>query len=110
MAVTTDDIAARLGRSLSTAEVAQIALWIQDAVALIEMRASRLGVDASSLDHRVVERVVALAVTAQARRPDDLTQLDVAVDDARAAPARSPCATRPLTLLEKTMPTMPSSA
>lgn len=83
MAVTTDDIAARLGRSLSTAEVAQIALWIQDAVALIEMRATRLGVDASSLDRRVVERVVALAVTAQARRPDDSTQLDVAVDDAR---------------------------
>lgn len=82
MAVTTDDIAARLGRSLSAAEAAQVALWIGDAEYLIDTRAERLGL---AVDLTARDRVVALAVTAMARNPNDETQVDVAIDDGRVS-------------------------
>ena len=82
MAVTTDDIAARLGRSLSTAEVAQVEAWIGDAEWLINSRAARLGL---SVDPDVQDRVVALAVVEMARNPNNETRIDSAVDDARVS-------------------------
>ena len=86
MAVTLDDIAERLG--VATPDPAgpqgkQWAKWIADAVALIEGRAERVGVDLSGIDPDRVDRVVELAVVAMARRPDDATTVDVSVDDGR---------------------------
>lgn len=80
--VTPDDIAARLGRPLTSAEATQVPVWIGDAEWLISQRADRLGV---TVDPDVASRVVALAVTAMAQRPDDATQVDVAVDDGRVS-------------------------
>lgn len=82
MAVTTDDIAARLGRSLTTAEAAQVGLWIGDAEYLIDARAERLE---RTVDLDVRDRVVALAVVEMARNPNNETQVDVAVDDGRVS-------------------------
>ena len=82
MAVTTDDIAKRLGRSLSTAEVAQVEAWIGDAEWLITSRAARLGL---SVNPDVQDRVVALAVVEMARNPNNETRIDSAVDDARVS-------------------------
>lgn len=82
MAVTTDDIAARLGRSLTTAEAAQVALWIGDAEYLIDARAERLE---RTVDLDVRDRVVALAVVEMARNPNNETRIDSAVDDARVS-------------------------
>ena len=59
MAVTPDDVADRLGRDLTPAEVRQVPIWIADAVALIDARADRLGV---TLNPVAMERIVALAV------------------------------------------------
>jgi hypothetical protein len=82
MAVTPSDIAARLGRPLTSAEVQQVPIWITDAEGLIERRAARMGV---AVDGEARDRIVALAVVAMARNPDDSTQVDVAVDDARVS-------------------------
>ena len=79
--VTIDQIEDRLGRPLTEAEQRQVPLWIEDAEAAIERRMSRLGVSQVDILDRV--RVVQKAVTAMARRPDDATRVDIAVDDAR---------------------------
>lgn len=80
MSVTPDDIAVALGRTApedSSPEFAQWLMWIGDARMLI---AARLG-DLSALDQDVLDYVVREAVAAQVRRPDDATQVSVAVDD-----------------------------
>ena len=79
--VSIDQIEDRLGRPLTEAEQRQVPLWIEDAEAAIERRMSRLGVSQVDVNDRV--RVVQKAVTAMARRPDDATRVDIAVDDAR---------------------------
>ena len=79
--VSIDQIEDRLGRTLTEAEQRQVPIWIEDAEAAIERRMSRLGVPQVDMGDRV--RVVQKAVTAMARRPDDATRVDVAVDDAR---------------------------
>ena len=71
----------RLGRPLTGAEQRQVPLWIEDAEAAIERRMQRLGIPHVDMDDRV--RVVQKAVTAMAKRPDDATRVDIAVDDAR---------------------------
>ena len=81
MAVTAEDIADRLGRSLaSDAETKQVELWIQDAEKRIRIRAQRMGV---AVDPEMQDWVVALAVTAMARNPNDETQVSVAADGFR---------------------------
>ena len=79
--VSIDQIEDRLGRPLTEAERRQVPLWIEDAEAAIERRMIRLGVSQVDVNDRV--RVVQKAVTAMARRPDDATRVDVAVDDGR---------------------------
>lgn len=86
MAVTLDDIAARLGVATpdsNSPQGKQWVTWIGDAEALIDIRAAALGVDRAALDPELVDRVVALAVVAMARKPDDSTMIDVSVDDGR---------------------------
>lgn len=83
MSVTVDDIAGRLGVAAppsGSPQFVQWTLWIADAEALISERAESLGV---TVDQDRVDRVVALAVVAMARRPSDETEVStVAVDDA----------------------------
>ena len=79
--VSIDQIEDRLGRPLTEAEQRQVPLWIEDAEASIEHRMQRLGV--AEVDLAVMSRVVQKAVTAMAKRPDDATRVDIAVDDGR---------------------------
>lgn len=84
MAVTVADIAVALGRDTpasGSADDRQWSMWIDDALMLIE---ARLG-DPSALDQTRLDYVVREAVTAQVRRPDDATSVEVAVDDGRVA-------------------------
>lgn len=88
VAVTLDDIADRLGVAtpdLVSPQGKQWSKWIGDAEALIGQRADRLFVPVTELDPEQVDRVVELAVTAMARKPDDATTVDVSVDDGRVA-------------------------
>lgn len=88
MAVTLEDIAVELGRATpdtGSIEARQWQRWIDRAVTLINARADRLGVDPATLDPAVVDAVVTLAVVAHARRPDNSTQVDVAIDDGRVS-------------------------
>ena len=78
MAVTPQQIADRLGRDLTPAEVRQVPIWIADAVALIDARADRLGV---TIDPAVKDRIVALAVVAMSHNPTGETQTRVTIDD-----------------------------
>jgi hypothetical protein len=82
--VTTANIATVLRRPLSrvgSAELAQWEQWIADAQMLIR---KRLG-DLALLDQEVLAYVVREAVVAQIRKPDDATQVDIAVDDGRVS-------------------------
>ena len=84
MAVTPATIAVALGLpapAADSAEWQQWALWINDALMLIE---ARLG-DSSELDQGKLDYVVREAVVAQVRRPDDATSVDIAVDDGRVS-------------------------
>lgn len=81
MAVTPDDIAVELGRTapdLADPEYAQWQLWIADALFQI---AKRPGLVFADLDPETVDYVVRKAVVRHVRRPDDATQVSVAVDD-----------------------------
>lgn len=83
MSIGTDDIEAALGRSTppTSTELAQWAMWIDDALLLIE---ARLG-DPDELNQARLAYVVREAVIAHIRRPDDATHVDVAVDDGRVS-------------------------
>ena len=91
MAVTLEMIATRLGVATpdsTSTQGKQWAEWIGDAQALIDMRAVQLGLDPTTLDPATVDRVVALAVVAMVRNPDDVTTVDVSVDDGRVLKSR----------------------
>src|SRR5688500_15490466 len=79
MAVTPEDIAVELGRTADPTgpEYTQWERWIADARMLIS---ARLG-DLMALDQERLDYVVRQAVSAHVRRPDDATQVAVAVDD-----------------------------
>lgn len=88
MTVVPDDIAVALGRTapdVDSSEHDQWAMWITDALMLIEARlvGERDGQVASmaELDQTRLDYVVREAVCAQVRRPDDATQVAVQVDD-----------------------------
>jgi hypothetical protein len=79
MAVTPADIAVELGRTAPgsfDAEYAQWELWIADALYLIGKRLTIADLDPGDVDY-----VVRHAVAAHVKRPDDATQVAVAVDD-----------------------------
>ena len=80
MTVTPTVVATALGRSTpdaDSADAAQWQMWIDDALLLIE---ARLG-DPAELDQRKLDYVVREAVVAQVRRPEDFTNVTIAVDD-----------------------------
>ena len=82
MSVTPAMIAVALGQAApepGSVTEQQWALWIADAEMLIEARRVQIGapaVDAAKLDYVVRE-----AVVAHVKRPDDATQITIAVDD-----------------------------
>ena len=81
MTVTPTDVAVALGRAVpdpDSTEAAQWDMWIGDAEMLIQ---ARLG-DLNELDQPKLAYVVREAVVAHVRRPDDATQVSVAIDDA----------------------------
>lgn len=55
-------------------------MWIDDSVMLIDTRAEQLGVT-EPLDQAKLDYVVRESVAAHVKRPDDATQVTVAVDD-----------------------------
>lgn len=83
MAVTPAQIAVALGvaapESGSVTEQ-QWELWIGDANMLIETRADALGIDV--IEEAKLDYVIREAVVAHIKKPDDATQVTVAVDDA----------------------------
>lgn len=86
MTITPDDIAVALGRpapEVDSAEALQWAMWIADALMLIEARLGDPTLD--DLDPPIAEAkldyVLREAVVAQVRRPDDATTVEVRVDD-----------------------------
>lgn len=84
MFVIPEDIAIALGRTTPEAgslEFAQWEMWVNDAVMLIT---ARLG-DPNVLEGDKVRYVVREAVVAHIRKPDDATQVEIAVDDARSS-------------------------
>lgn len=84
MAVTPNMIAVALGVAApesGSAQAEQWDMWISDAEMLIEARRLEVNptlvIDAAKLDYVVRE-----AVVAQAKHPDDATQVSVSIDDA----------------------------
>lgn len=85
MAVEPSDIAVELGRTVpdgASQEYAQWERWIADALFLIRKRPSLVFED---LDPETVDYVVRQAVAAHVKRPDDATQVTIAVDDANSS-------------------------
>lgn len=90
MSVTPYDIATAIGRpaaSITRAESDQWDIWVGDARLLIAARQAReTGIsNLSLLDQPTLDYVVREAVVAHLRNPDDVTQVDVAVDDGRVS-------------------------
>jgi hypothetical protein len=82
MTITPQDIAVALGRTGPTAEEdAQWQLWVDDAFMLIDFRKDALEIT-DELDEIRLDYVVREAVVAHVRRPDNATQVTVAVNDA----------------------------
>jgi hypothetical protein len=92
MAVTPDVIAVALGRPLPATDSVswqQWSMWIDDALFLIENRPKELGgpLNLADLNPTSLDYVVREAVKAAVRehRPDDATQVDIAIDDGRVS-------------------------
>lgn len=79
--ITPEVIAVALGvTSPSPTVEAQWQLWIDDALMLIEARVGSID-PVPTVDQARLDYVIREAVVAQARRPDDATQVTVSVDD-----------------------------
>lgn len=92
MSVIPDDIAIALGRTTpdeDSPEYAQWEMWISDALMLIAARlvGESTGQVASldDLDQDKLDYVVREAVVSHVRKPDDATQVEIAIDDARSS-------------------------
>lgn len=82
MSVTPANIAVALGVAApepGSIQWQQWSLWIDDAEMLIEARREKLSADVS--DEVKVDYVVRQAVVAHVKKPDDATQVTIAVDD-----------------------------
>lgn len=88
MAVTPANIATAMGVAApepGSVTEQQWQMWIDDAVMLIETRASQLGIDPLTIDEAKLDYVVREAVVAHVRRPDDATQVTISVDDGQTS-------------------------
>lgn len=83
MPVTPDTLAVALGQAApepNSLTFQQWAMWIQDAEMLIDTRRTQLAVT-DPLDEAKVDYVVRESVVAHIKKPDDATQVTIAVDD-----------------------------
>lgn len=81
--ITPAQIAVALGRSApdsGSPTEAQWAMWIADALMLIQSRVDSID-PAPAVDQDVLDYVIREAVVAQAERPDSATQVTISVDD-----------------------------
>lgn len=81
--VTPAMVAVALGKAAPTPGSpleAQWEMWIADALMLVQVRADAI-IPAPTVDQARLDYVIREAVAAQARRPDDATQVTVSVDD-----------------------------
>ena len=84
MAVTLETIATALAQPTPTTTSTtgkQWTMWISDATRAITRRAEQLDIPVESIDTTDFDYVEREAVVAQVKRPDDATQVSVAVDD-----------------------------
>jgi hypothetical protein len=82
MSVDTYTLAIALGQAAPEPESIterQWQMWIDDAAMLIELRRLQLGVD--PIDEAKLDYVIREAVVAQIKKPDDATQVTIAIDD-----------------------------
>lgn len=82
-AVTPAMLAIALGKAapeVGSVTDSQWLMWIEDAAMLIESRRIKLGLEEP--DRAKIDYVIREAVVAHIKRPDDATQVTVAVDDA----------------------------
>lgn len=88
MSVTVEMIAVAAGRPvplLTSPTFRQWEMWVGDAMLLIRQETLRRGVEFASLNPETVDYVVREAVKAVVLRPDDATQVEVAIDDGRVS-------------------------
>jgi len=82
MSVTPEMLAVALGKTAPTPDsvtAQQWQMWIDDAEMLIETRRVKLGLEVP--DEAKLDYVVREAVVAHIKRPDDATQVTIAIDD-----------------------------
>lgn len=77
MFASADEVAANLGRSLTTAEYKQVEVWIGWAESTIKARLGNLLL----LDADMLNMVVTEAVSRRMRMPEPVSQVSVTVDD-----------------------------
>ena len=80
--ITPEKVAIALGKAPpepGSVQYQQWEMWIEDALMLIQSRADDLGVE--SVDQAKLDYVIREAVVKHIKRPDDATQVTVAVDD-----------------------------
>lgn len=83
MSVDTYMLAVALGQAAPESDSItdqQWRMWVDDAVMLIELRKSQLGI-IDPIDEAKLDYVVREAVVAHIKKPDDATQVTIAVDD-----------------------------
>ena len=83
MAVTPQMIAVALGQAVpepGSIQEQQWYLWLDDAGMLIDIRKTALGIT-TDIDEAKLDYVIREAVVAHIKKPDDATQVTVAVDD-----------------------------
>jgi hypothetical protein len=83
--VTWQEVEQTLGRTLTNPQRQQAAMWIGQALTIIEARAVRENTTAAALDQHVLDMVVTEAVADRFRYPDDATQITVQVDDGQVS-------------------------
>ena len=86
--ITPADVAVALGRpapDLGSVTGQQWAMWIADALRIVQRRVTQLKVDEASIDAADLDYVIREAVVAQVRKPDDSTTVSVSTDDTQVS-------------------------
>ena len=80
---TVDDVEVRYGRTLTTAETAQVTAWIDDLEAEIEERIPNIDalVDLGRPTFSTLRRVISAAIIRKLQNPSGLRTRTVAIDD-----------------------------
>ena len=84
MAVTVEQVQTTVGRSLTSAEIDQVTLWIADAAVVISHGPDgKSSIDLSTLDSATLDLVIREAVADRVKHPDAASRVSVFVDDAQ---------------------------